>query len=122
MSDLSQLRLPPRITEFPLAKDKEAFPQREKDLWLFRIDGEEFDFLDGKIYYIGNELAHVLKRNRRSQASPFSTTLTRYVATYRDWAQLNVTQPQHLGAFLALMQAYLSELYQRLKKRFDETL
>lgn len=122
MNDISQLRTPPRITELPLAREKEAFPQREKSLWRFTIDGDEFDFVEGKLRYNGRDLAQVIKQRPRGQSSDFWTMLTRHLATYRDWAQLNVNQPQALAAFLALMQGYLTQLYHRIKKRFDETL
>ncbi len=41
---------------------------------------------------------------------------------YRDWATLNIDDPDGLGRFSALVHAFLTKIYGRVKKKFDETI
>lgn len=122
MADIPELRIPPRIARLPSVEDKEAFPQKKKASWRFSVDGEEFDFIRGKVLYNGKDLSQIIKQRPRGQTPDFWTFFAKRLATYRDWARLNVDEPHQLAEFLALMQGYLTELYKRIKKRFDETL
>jgi hypothetical protein len=44
------------------------------------------------------------------------------LARYRDWATLTVDDAEALGKFSALVHAFLTKIFGRIKKKFDETI
>jgi len=120
MSDINDIRIPPRI-------DKLQLPERELQReqpkgWRFTIDGQAFDFRQGKLILNQQDLAKHLRENLTHLGAHYWTALSRRLARYRDWATLNVDDPEELGTFFALVHAFLTKIFGRIKKKFDEII
>ncbi|MDX1386956.1 MAG: hypothetical protein R3257_05155 [bacterium] len=120
MDEIRNMRIPPRIAKLPLA-DKEPHGEPPKG-WRFSIDGQQFDFVKGKIQYNGQDLAKHLSENLTHLGANYWTNLSRRLALYRDYATLHMSDPEALGKFFALVHAFLTKIYGRIKKKYDETL
>jgi len=120
MSDIHDIRIPPRIDKLPLA---ERELQREQPQgWRFKIDGQEFDFRNGKLLLNRQDLAEHLRENLTHIGAHYWTLLSRRLARYRDWASMNMEDPEELGTFFAMIHAFLTKIFGRIKKKFDETI
>ncbi len=120
MTEIRDIRVPPRIDHLPLA-DREARQPPQKG-WKLEIQGQRFDYQQGKILLNNQNLAQLISENLTHLGANYWTTLSKRLALYRDWATIAVDDPESLGQFLALMHAFLTKIYQRIKKKFDETL
>ena len=120
MDEIRNIRVPPRLDKLPLA-EKEYQRQPSKG-WRFNVDGQEFDFLQGKLQYNGQDLARHLSENLTHLGTHYWASLSKRLGLYRDWATLHVEDPEALGKFIALIHAFLTKIYGRIKKKFDETI
>lgn len=119
MKDIPQIRIPPRVDQLPLP---EREIHREPQGWRYQIEGQEFDFRQGKVYLNGEDLVKHLRENLTHLGAHYWTVLSRRLARYRDWATVNVEDPEGLGGFFALVHALLTKIFGRIKKKYDETI
>lgn len=119
MDEIRNLRIPPRIDQLPLSEQETREPPKG---WAFEVDGQNFDFSQGKLKYNGQDLAKHISENLTHLGAHYWTSLSKRLALYRDWATLNVNDPEALGKFIALIHAFLTKIYGRIKKKFDETI
>jgi len=120
MSEIRNIRVPPRIDSLPLP-EREIGRKPAQD-WRFTIQGQKFDFQGGKILLNHQNLAELISENLTHLSAQYWTTLSRRLARYRDWATLHVDDPEALAKFSALVHAFLTKIFGRIKKKFDETL
>ncbi len=119
--EIRDLPIPPKVGERPLA-EQERRPAARRGDWVFQSAGQEFDFRQGLIFLNRENLAKHLSDNLTHFGVHYWTALARRLSLYRDWATLNVEDPEALGQFLAIVHALLTKIYGRIKKKFDETL
>jgi hypothetical protein len=120
MSEIGKIRIPPRIDRLPLA-EKEIGRETPKG-WNFEVEGQKFEFIQGKLHLNGQDLAKHIAENLTHLSANYWTTLSKRLALYRDWATMSVEDTEALGKFLALIHAYLTQIYGRIKRKFDETI
>lgn len=120
MSEIRNIRVPPRIDSLPLP-ERETGRAPAQD-WRFVIQGQKFDFQGGKILLNNQNLAELISENLTHLSAQYWTTLSRRLARYRDWATLHVDDPEALAKFSALLHAFLTKIFGRIKKKFDETI
>lgn len=120
MSEINQIRVPPRIDKLPIAK--EEYQRGKPEGWRFTTDGNEFDFRQGKLFYNQQDFAKHLSENLTLLGAHYWTALSRRLGMYRDWATLNVDDPEALSKFFGLIHAFLTKIYGRIKRKFDETI
>jgi len=120
MSDIRDIRVPPRIDQLPLAEKE--YGRGEPQGWRFSVDGQKFDFVQSKILLNQQDLAKHISENLTHLGAHYWTLLSKRLSIYRDWATVNVDDPEALGKFLALVHAFLTKIYGRIKKKFDETI
>ena len=120
MTEIGDIRIPPRIDSLPLS-ERETHAEARQD-WRFEIQGQKFDYKNGKVLLNGQNLAEFISENLTHLGANYWTTLTRRLGTYRDWATLNMDDPEAVGRFSALVHAFLAKIYGRVKKKFDETI
>ena len=120
MSEIRNIRVPPRIDKLPLSEqeDRRGLSKGFK----FKAEGQEFDFKNGKLLLNRQNLAQHLSENLTHLSASYWTNLSRRLAMYRDWASMTVDDPEALGKFLALVHAFLTKIFTRIKKKFDETI
>lgn len=120
MTEIRDIRVPPRIDRLPLSdKEAEGAPRRG---WQFEAQGQRFDFRQGKILLNGENLAALIKENLTHLGANYWTTLSKRLALYRDYATISIDDPEALGKFLALIHGFLTTIFHRIKKKFDETI
>ncbi|HCU23955.1 MAG TPA: hypothetical protein DF383_02975 [Deltaproteobacteria bacterium] len=120
MAEIRDIRVPPRIDQLPLSEGETRRPAKQD--WRFQIQGDHFDYRQGKILLNEQNLAALVSENLTHLSAHYWTSLGRRLARYRDWATLHVDDPDGLAAFSALLHAFLTKIYGRVKKKFDETL
>lgn len=120
MSEIRNIRVPPRIDSLPLP-ERETGRAPAQD-WRFVIQGQKFDFQGGKILLNSQNLSELISENLTHLSAQYWTTLSRRLARYRDWATLHIDDPDALAKFSALVHAFLTKIFGRIKKKFDETL
>lgn len=120
MTEIRDIRVPPRIDSLPLPERE--IGRRPAQDWRFTIQGQKFDFQGGKILLNNQNLAQLIGENLTHLSAQYWTTLSRRLARYRDWATLHVDDPDALAKFSALMHAFLTKIFGRIKKKFDETM
>ena len=120
MTDIRDIRTPPRIDQLPLS-EQDDWRGRPRG-WRFNIEGQEFDFRQGKLLLNQQDLAKHISENLTHLGANYWTNLSRRLSQYRDWATLNVDDPAALGKFFALIHAFLTKIFGRIKKKFDETI
>lgn len=120
MTEIGKIRVPPRIEQLPLG-EKEIAAGRPKG-WAFEVDGQKFEFVQGKLLLNGQDLAKHVAENLTHLSANYWTTLSKRLALYRDWATMSVEDTEALGKFLGLIHAYLTQIYGRIKRKFDETI
>jgi hypothetical protein len=120
MPEIRDIRVPPRIDSLTLPERevRERAPQG----WQFEIQGQKFDFKNGKILLNGQNLANLISENLTHLGANYWTALSKRLAQYRDWATFSVEDPESLGQFVALCHAFLTKIFGRIKKKFDETI
>lgn len=119
MNEIRNVRIPPRIGELPLS-DRETHEQAKG--WRFEVDGQKFDFTKGKLQYNGQDLAKHISENLTHLGANYWTGLSKRLGLYRDYATFNIDDPEALGKFIAMIHAFLTKIYGRIKKKFDETI
>lgn len=119
MTEIRNVRIPPRIDQLPLSEQETREAPKG---WQFEVEGQKFDFLKGKLQYNGQDLAQHISENLTHLGANYWTGLSKRLALYRDYATLNVDDPEALGKFIALIHAFLTKIYGRIKKKFDETI
>lgn len=120
MTEIGKIRIPPRIDRLPLA-EKEIGREGPKG-WGFEVEGQKFEFIRGKLLLNGQDLAKHIAENLTHLSANYWTSLSRRLALYRDWATMTAEDPETLGKFLALVHAYLTSMYGRIKRKYDETI
>lgn len=120
MTEIRDIRVPPRIDQLPLPERETGRPPSQD--WRFVIQGQKFDYQGGKILMNNQNLAQFISENLTHLGAQYWTALTRRLATYRDWATLHVDDPEALAKFSALLHAFLTKIFGRIKKKFDETI
>src|SRR5918996_5281122 len=120
MSEIRNIRIPPRIDSLPLP-EREIREQPAQD-WRFQIQGQRFDYKNGRILLNNQNLAELIGENLTHLSAQYWTTLSRRLARYRDWATISVDDPEALAKFSALLHAFLTKIYGRIKKKFDSTI
>jgi len=120
MTEIRDIRVPPRIDSLPLP-DRETRRAPTQD-WRFTFQGQKFDYQGGKILLNNQNLAELIGENLTHLSSQYWTNMTRRLARYRDWASLNIDDPDALAKFSALLHAFMTKIYGRVKKKFDETI
>ncbi len=120
MTDVKNIRVPPRIDQLPLPERETGGAPRRG--WLLEIQGQRFDFKNGAILLNGQNLAQLIGENLTHLGADYWTAISKRLAQYRDWATVSVDEPESLGKFLALVHAFLTKIYGRIKKKFDETI
>lgn len=120
--DLKQVNnIPSRVDQRPLTPEdrrQNFIPQS----WRFNLEGQDFDFRQGRIFINGQELAKHIAENLSHLGAHYWTNLSRRLARYRDWALLNVEDAEALGKFFGLINAILAKVYGRIKKKYNETI
>jgi len=120
VSEIRNIRIPPRIDSLPLP-EREVREQPAQD-WRFQIQGQRFDYRNGKILLNNQNLAELIGENLTHLSAQYWTALSRRLARYRDWATISVDDPEALAKFSALLHAFLTKIYGRIKKKFDQTI
>lgn len=120
MSEIRNIRIPPRIDSLPLP-EREVREQPAQD-WRYQIQGQRFDYRNGQILLNNQNLAQLVGENLTHLSAQYWTTLSRRLARYRDWATISVDDPEALAKFSALLHALLTKIYGRIKKKFDQTI
>jgi hypothetical protein len=121
MSEIRNIRIPPRIERLPVAEEQlRRGPQQAG--WRFTVDGQEFDFRNGRILLNQQDVAQHLNENLTHLGTQYWSVLSKRLAAYRDWASMNMEDPEALGKFFGLMHAFLTKIFGRIKKKFDETI
>ncbi|MFO1464742.1 MAG: hypothetical protein U1F66_13325 [bacterium] len=120
MTEIRDIRVPPRIDQLPLP-ERETRRAPAQD-WRFTIQGQKFDYQGGRILLNGQNLAELISENLTHLSAQYWTTLSRRLARYRDWATLHIDDPDALAKFSALVHAFLTKVFGRIKKKFDETI
>src|SRR5436190_10659763 len=120
MDEIKNIRIPPRIDSLPLPERETGRPPPKG--WQFEVQGQKFDFQGGKILLNGQNLAQLISDNLTHLGANYWTTLSKRLAQYRDYATVSVDDPESLGQFFALLHAFLTKIYGRIKKKFDETI
>jgi len=120
MTEIRDIRVPPRIDHTPLS-DRDTARESPKN-WKFEVQGQRFDYRQSKILFNGQNLAELIGENLTHLGANYWTTMSRRLAQYRDWATISVDDPESLGQFLALVHAFLTKIFSRIKKKFDETI
>jgi hypothetical protein len=121
MPEIKDIRVPPRIDSLPLGEQE--IPHRPpSEGWKLEIQGQVFDYKGGNILLNRQNLAQLIQENLTHLSANYWTTLSRRLAVYRDWASLSIDDPETLGQFLAQLHAFLTKIYGRIKKKFDETI
>lgn len=120
MTEIRDIRIPPRIGQLPLPERETGEAPRRG--WQLEIQGQNFDYRQGKILLNGQNLSQLISENLTHLGANYWTALSKRLALYRDWATIAADDAEALGKFLALMHAFLTKIYQRIKKKFDETL
>ncbi len=121
MVDFSKLKNLPSIIRAPL-QEKGVGKERDFNPWRFSVEGQNFDFTQGKVLINGQDLAKHLGGNLHLLGSGYWGTLAKRLGLYRDWATLHVEDSAALGKFIALLHAFLTKIYGRIKKKYDETI
>jgi hypothetical protein len=122
MTEIRDIRLPPRIDQLPLAHEEARRGKEFEKGWKFSIDGQDFDYKNGQILLNQKDLAQHIGENLTHLGAHYWTSLSKRLGSYRDWATINVEDPEALGRFFALLHAFLTKIYGRIKKKFDETI
>lgn len=122
MTKIRNIRVPPRIEQLPLAEEEARRGREFQKRWKFTIDGQEFDFKNGTLFLNDEDLARHIGENLTHLGAQYWTALSKRLGRYRDWATIHVEDPEALGQFFALIHAFLTKIYGRIKKKFDETI
>ena len=120
MTEIRDIRVPPRIDSLPLPEREIRRPPTQD--WRFQFQGQKFDYQNGRILLNNQNLAELIGENLTHLSAQYWTLLSRRLARYRDWASLNVDDAEALGKFSALVHAFLTKIFGRIKKKFDETI
>lgn len=121
MPEIKDIRVPPRIDSLPLS-EQEVRQRPSSQTWQLEIQGQIFDYKGGKVLLNKQNLAELIQENLTHLNASYWTTLSRRLAMYRDWATLSVEDPESLAQFVALVHAFLTKIFGRIKKKFDETI
>jgi len=120
VTEIKEIRIPPRIDSLPLSdRETREAPSRG---WKFEVQGQKFDYQGGKILLNGQNLSQLISDNLTHLGANYWTSLSKRLALYRDYATVSVDDPESLGQFFALLHAFLTKIYGRIKKKFDETI
>ncbi len=119
MTELRNIpKITPQVDQLPLS-EREKHPQKQG--WKFSIEGQNFDFKNGKILLNQQNLAQHIKDNLSHLGAQYWTAVARRLGKYRDWAAVNGTDPEEISQLFGLISAFLTKIYGRVKKKFDET-
>lgn len=116
----SFLRVPPRVDDLPLSEKKSHKPSQHS--WLFKDEKNKFDFVKGRIFYNDQDLAHLISENLSHLPANYWTHLAKRLNLYRKWVLTQAQDPEELALFAALVQAFLTKIFGRIKKKLDETV
>lgn len=119
MNELRNIpKITPQVDQLPLS-EREKHPQKQG--LKFSIEGQSFDFKDGKIILNNQILAQHLKDNLSHLGTHYWTAVARHLGKYRDWAAVSGSDPEQIDQLFGLISAFLTKIYGRVKKKFDET-
>jgi hypothetical protein len=120
MVDIKNIRIPPLIPEIGIPE--RYVEERPYETWEHREGNTTFNFLNGKILMNQQDLSKLISENVAHLAASYWTQVARKLENYRQWSLRHVNDPEQLSVFAALVQALLSKIARRLKKKFDEKM
>lgn len=122
MVEIKNIRVPPKVDTPDLPEQRARGRSTPQESWAFEVQGQKFNFKDNKILLNGQNLSELIGENLSHLNANYWTTLSRRLAQYRDWATINIEDPEALSTFLPMVQAFLTNILGRVKKKFDETV
>lgn len=122
MVEIKNIHIPPKVDTPDLPEQRARGRSMPQESWAFEVQGQKFNFKDNKILLNGQNVANLIGENLSNLNANYWTTLSKRLAQYRDWATISIEDPEALSNFLPLVQAFLTNILGRVKKKFDETV
>ncbi|MBL7685041.1 MAG: hypothetical protein JNK65_03280 [Deltaproteobacteria bacterium] len=120
VDEINRFRLPQFIPDIGLPE--QPFEERKVDSWEYRQGNTAFNFVNGRIQLNNQDLSRLISENLTHLATAYWTQIARRLQEYRQWALAHIQDPDQLAIFAAMVQALLSKLGGRLKKKYDEKI